>query len=168
MTTPTTLPASSAAVARPVARNVPPTDGAAGTSGNFDGVDALLADARSRLHRLPPRAAYAAVRTGALLVDIRPAAQRAAEGELGASVRPLVIERNVLEWRLDPNGDARLPQASADRPVVVICQEGYASSLAADSLRSLGLAATDVEGGYAAWRALGLPVTPEPAPVDPS
>lgn len=157
-----TSAAASPAIADQVPRQTPTPDAPI-----FDGVDALLADARSRLHRLPPRAAYAAVRAGALLVDIRPDAQRAAEGELGASVRPLVIERNVLEWRIDPRSDARLPRAADGSPVIVICQEGYTSSLAADSLRSLGVPATDVEGGYAAWRALGLPATPDPTPVDP-
>ena len=98
------------------------------------------------------------MRDGALLVDIRPAAQRAAEGEVPGA---LVIERNVLEWRLDPASDARLPQASSyDLPVILMCSEGYASSLAAASLQDLGLsAATDLDGGFRAWAAAGLPAT---------
>ena len=74
----------------------------------------------------------------------------------------LVIERNVLEWRLDPRSDARVPEASYDRRVIILCQEGYQSSLAADALQSLGIQrATDVEGGFDAWRADGLPVGDE-------
>jgi rhodanese-related sulfurtransferase len=98
---------------------------------------------------------------GALLVDIRPQAQRAAEGELPGA---LVVERNVLEWRLDPASDARLPEAGDyRRPVIVVCSEGYASSLAAASLQDLGLVnATDLAGGFRAWAGSGLPVTPGP------
>ncbi len=126
-------------------------------------MDALLADARSRLERITPRAAYDELTTGnALIVDIRPAAQRATHGEVPASLPVLVIERNVLEWRLDPRSDARVPEASYDRRVIVLCQEGYQSSLAADALQSLGIQrATDVEGGFDAWRADGLPVGDE-------
>ena len=95
---------------------------------------------------------------GALLVDIRPAAQRTIEGEVPGA---LVIERNVLEWRLDPTSDARLPQAVGhDVRVLVLCSEGYTSSLAAAALVEIGLhRATDVEGGFQAWRAAGLPTT---------
>jgi rhodanese-related sulfurtransferase len=91
-------------------------------------------------------------------VDIRPAAQRAEEGQVPGA---LVIERNVLEWRLDPVSDARLPEAgSYDLRVIVMCSEGYASSLAAASLHDLGLsAATDLAGGFRAWARAGLPVT---------
>lgn len=97
------------------------------------------------------------MRAGALLVDIRPAAQRAEEGQVPGA---LVIERNVLEWRLDPASDARLPEAgSYDLRVIVMCSEGYASSLAAASLQDLGLsAATDLAGGFRAWARAGLPV----------
>jgi rhodanese-related sulfurtransferase len=123
-----------------------------------DGIDAMLADARSRLERVDVERAYCETVDGAVLVDIRPAAQRAAEGEVYAGLRPLVIERNVLEWRLDPRSDARLPQASYDLRILVLCQEGYTSSLAADALRSLGLDATDVVGGFKAWREAQLPV----------
>jgi rhodanese-related sulfurtransferase len=86
------------------------------------------------------------------VVDIRPEAQRASEGQLPGS---LIIERNVLEWRFDPTSDARLPLADYELQVILICQEGYASSLAAASLQDLGLhRASDVIGGYAAWRGL--------------
>jgi rhodanese-related sulfurtransferase len=121
----------------------------------------VLAQARRRLKRLGPQQAYDAMRTGALLVDIRPQAQRAAEGEVPGA---LVVERNVLEWRLDPASDARLPEAADyGRQVIVICSEGYASSLAAASLHDLGLAnATDVTGGFGAWAESGLPVAPGP------
>ncbi|MFC6704487.1 rhodanese-like domain-containing protein [Flexivirga alba] len=126
----------------------------------FAGVDHQLADARSRLQRLSPRAAFQEVLwRRATLVDIRPAAQRTSEGEPAAALGALTIERNVLEWRLDPRSDARLPIAAPGLRVIVLCQEGYASSLAADSLVSLGIRhATDVIGGFAAWRSLGLPV----------
>ena len=122
-----------------------------------DGVDALLTDARSRLDRIDVETAYRETLDGALLVDIRPAAQRAEEGEVSPALRPLVIERNVLEWRLDPRSEARLPEASYDARILVLCQEGYTSSLAADALRSLGLDATDVVGGFKAWREAHLP-----------
>ncbi|MEH0936202.1 rhodanese-like domain-containing protein [Micromonospora psammae] len=120
------------------------------------GIDELLADARARLRRLDPEQAHLAYRGGALLVDIRPAAQRGAHGTVPGA---LVIERNVLEWRLDPRCPARLPEAvDYHRPVVVICQEGYTSSLAAAALQDLGLRrATDVVGGFVAWRIAGLP-----------
>lgn len=121
-------------------------------------IDEILADRRRRLRRLPPTEAYARVRDGAVLVDIRPAAQRAAEGEVPGA---LVVERNVLEWRFDPQCAARLPQATGyDVEVIVLCSEGYTSSLAAASLHDLGLTrATDVIGGFKAWRAAGLPAT---------
>ena len=126
----------------------------------FDGVDAMLADARSRLDRISAEQAFEEVSRGdALLVDIRPASQRDADGEVAASLEPLVVERNHLEWRFDPRSDARLPQAAYDARVVVLCQEGYTSSLAADALVRLGVSrATDVIGGFQAWQAAGLPV----------
>lgn len=122
------------------------------------GIDEILAGARARLQRLDPHAVDAALRRGAVLVDIRPAAQRAEHGEIPGAV---LIERNVLEWRLDPRSDARLSFAdSYDLEVIVTCQEGYTSSLAAASLQDLGLhRATDLAGGYAAWRIAGLPTT---------
>jgi rhodanese-related sulfurtransferase len=121
-------------------------------------IDELLDDARSRLVRVLPAEAAARVAAGAVLVDIRPAAQRSREGEVPGA---LVVERNVLEWRFDPASDARLPEATGyDVDVVVLCSEGYTSSLAADALRALGLTrATDVIGGYWAWVAAGLPTT---------
>ena len=117
----------------------------------------ILDDARARLVRLGPAETDAAVRDGAVLIDIRPAAQRAEHGEIPGA---LIIERNVLEWRLDPRSDARLPFADHyDLPVIVTCQEGYTSSLAAAALQDLGLRrATDLDGGFAAWRDAGLPV----------
>jgi rhodanese-related sulfurtransferase len=117
-------------------------------------VDQMLARARASLSRLEPARAAAAVAGGALLVDIRPAAQRAAEGTIPGA---LVIERNVLEWRLDPSCDAALPEASYRRHVIVFCSEGYTSSLAAASLRELGVDATDLAGGFRAWVGAGLP-----------
>jgi rhodanese-related sulfurtransferase len=119
-------------------------------------VDDLLAEARSRITRLTPVEADARRTAGAVLVDIRPAAQRALEGWVPGA---LVVERNVLEWRFDPASDSRLPEATGyDVDVVVLCSEGYTSSLAADALRSLGLTrASDVVGGFSAWVAAGLP-----------
>lgn len=121
-------------------------------------IDDILGEARRRLVRLDPRQAHAETRDGALLVDIRPTAQRADEGEVPGA---LIVERNVLEWRLDPASDARLPEATGhDLRVIVLCSEGYTSSLAAASLHDLGLTrATDVVGGFRAWRAAGLPTT---------
>jgi rhodanese-related sulfurtransferase len=96
-------------------------------------------------------------------VDIRPAWQRGEDGEVPGS---LVVERNHLEWRLHPGSDARLPQAKVGTRWIVLCREGYASSLAAASLVSLGLPATDVDGGILAWRAAGLPVVEGTTPVE--
>ena len=120
-------------------------------------VDDLLVAARARLDRPDPHRAAELVRRGAILVDTRPGWQRAEEGELPGA---LVIERNHLEWRLDPASTARIPEA-VDHDVVwiVVCSEGYSSSLAAASLQDLGLRhATDLAGGFRAWRAAGLPV----------
>lgn len=121
-------------------------------------IDDVLAEARAGLHRLNPTDAWDALAAGALLVDIRPAAQRAAEGEVPQAV---VIERNVLEWRLDPASDHRISAATGyDLQVIVLCSAGYTSSLAAAALADLGLhRATDVVGGFHAWAAAGLPVT---------
>jgi rhodanese-related sulfurtransferase len=125
----------------------------------------LLAEARAGLHRLDPAQTAAAHRAGAVLVDIRPHALRAAEGEIPGS---LVVERNVLEWRFDPASDARLPVTGYGVHVVVVCSEGYTSSLAAHALRRLGLdRATDLAGGYRAWRAAGLPTVPGGTPAVP-
>ncbi|HYO00388.1 MAG TPA: rhodanese-like domain-containing protein [Mycobacterium sp.] len=117
-------------------------------------IDAVLESARARLARIEAGDVPAAVARGAVLVDIRPAAQRASEGEVASAV---VIERNVLEWRLDPTSEARLPQAvDDDVEWLVLCSEGYTSSLAAASLLDLGLhRATDVVGGHQALRSTG-------------
>jgi rhodanese-related sulfurtransferase len=131
------------------------------------GIDEILAAARARLRRLDPEPAHLAYRSGALLVDIRPAGQRAAHGTVPGA---LAVERNVLEWRFDPRCPARLPQAvDYDVPVVILCQEGYTSSLAAAALQDLGLhRATDVVGGFAAWRIAGLPTLGPTPPHRPS
>jgi rhodanese-related sulfurtransferase len=123
--------------------------------------DRLLAEARARLHRLKPHDAAEAVRAGAFLVDTRPEYQRRADGEIPGAI---VIERNHLEWRLDPRGDFRIPEAVHERVHwLVICDEGYSSSLAAASLQAIGLVnATDVVGGFQEWRSAGLPVTRDP------
>ena len=120
-------------------------------------IDQLLEEARARLHRLDPHQAAAVVADGGLLVDIRPAAQRQQEGEVPAAI---VVERNVLEWRLDPTSPHRLAQVQDhDQPIVIMCSEGYTSSLAAAVLKDLGLyRATDLVGGYHAWARAGLPV----------
>ncbi|WPB90453.1 rhodanese-like domain-containing protein [Streptomyces malaysiensis] len=120
-------------------------------------VDELLAEAREELDRLEPLDAAAAQVEGALLVDIRYAALRERDGTIPGA---LIVERNELEWRLDPQCDHRLPEATHHGlRVVVVCNEGYASSFAAVSLRRLGLErATDLIGGFQAWRATGLPV----------
>jgi rhodanese-related sulfurtransferase len=119
-------------------------------------IDEILVAARDRLDRVEPGQAYA--ERDAVLVDIRPAAQRADEGEIPGA---LVVERNHLEWRFDPESDARLPEATGyDVRVVVFCSEGYTSSLAAAALQDLGLSrSTDVIGGFKAWAAEGLPTT---------
>ena len=118
----------------------------------------LLSEARARLNRLGPAAVHEAMGRGAVLIDIRPAAQRAEFGEIPGAI---IIERNVLEWRLDPRSDARLDFAGRyDLEVIITCQEGYTSSLAAAALLDLGLhKATDLDGGFAAWQAYGLPTT---------
>jgi rhodanese-related sulfurtransferase len=122
-------------------------------------VDRLLAQARLGLRRVDPQQAKQIADEGGLLIDIRPAAQRAEFGEVPGA---LIVERNNLEWRLDPGGSHRLPEAeNPDRPVVIICQEGYASSLAAVSLSGVGrTAVTDLDGGFVAWKEAGLPTTP--------
>ncbi|GGQ79414.1 rhodanese-like domain-containing protein [Streptomyces pilosus] len=127
--------------------------------GDAVGIDELLERVRAGYERVDAPDAYQAARAGeALLVDIRYAALRDRDGLVPGA---LVVERNELEWRLDPRGSHRLPEATGhDLRVVVICNEGYASSLAAESLHRLGLRrATDLVGGFQAWRAAGLPVT---------
>ncbi|MFE1961952.1 rhodanese-like domain-containing protein [Streptomyces sp. NPDC059479] len=122
------------------------------------GIDELLERVREGLDRIEPREAFEAAAEGALLVDIRYAALRERDGLIPGA---LVVERNELEWRLDPLGSHRAAEATShDLRVVVICNEGYASSLAAASLKTLGLhRATDLVGGFQAWKAEGLPVT---------
>ena len=110
-------------------------------------IDQLLAEARARLDRVDATAARAAMDDGALLVDIRSESQRASDGVVPGA---MFIPRNVLEWRVD--------QMSAAASVIVLCNEGYQSSLAAATLRDLGLDATDLVGGFQAWRDAGLPV----------
>jgi rhodanese-related sulfurtransferase len=120
-------------------------------------IEELLAQARRRLERLGPEAAQAAMTGGALLVDIRSESQRAADGVVPASV---FIPRNVLEWRCDPASEWRDERIEPARRLIVMCSEGYQSSLAAATLCELGLDATDLVGGFLAWRAAGLPVLP--------
>ncbi|MDF5758276.1 rhodanese-like domain-containing protein [Spongiactinospora sp. TRM90649] len=120
-------------------------------------IDDVLAAARARLSRLTPEEAAAAMTRGGLLVDTRPAGQREEGGEVPGAV---VIDRNVLEWRLDPASPHRLPVARDHAlRIIVMCRQGYSSSLAAASLQDLGLRhATDMTGGFDAWAAAGLPV----------
>ncbi len=122
-------------------------------------IDDLLAGARARLARLDAGAAHRALDQGARLVDIRSGAQIARDGAIPGA---LIVERNVLEWRLDPACDHRHPEAPGlDDHVILVCNEGYQSSLAAASLQQLGFTrATDLDGGFQAWRAAGYPVAP--------
>lgn len=120
------------------------------------GVEALLESARARLCRLSPGDAATAVRGGAGLVDIRPEWQRRLEGEVPGSV---VIERNHLEWRLDPASPDRIDGALPGRQWIIFCSEGYTSSLAADVLNSIGVTATDIVGGFHAWQQSGRPTS---------
>jgi rhodanese-related sulfurtransferase len=121
-------------------------------------IDDLLAEARARLTRLEPLEAARAVEAGAALIDIRPEFQRRADGEVPGAT---VIDRNVLEWRLDPACAHRIPElASRDRLIIVFCNEGYSSSLAAATLCELGLQATDVIDGFVGWVAAELPTRP--------
>jgi rhodanese-related sulfurtransferase len=127
-------------------------------------VDDVLDASRRGVRRLTPHEAAAAARRGALLVDTRTESQRRRQGEVPGA---LVIDRTVLEWRLDPRSDARISEATGDDlDVVVLCRQGYSSSLAAASLRDVGQhRATDVAGGVEAWIAAGLPVDDGPADV---
>ncbi|MDQ1015850.1 rhodanese-related sulfurtransferase [Streptomyces afghaniensis] len=134
------------------------TGGSGGVQRRPVGIDELLERVRAGYERIEPQEAYEAALAGdALLVDIRYAALRERDGLIPGA---LVVERNELEWRLDPQGSHRLPEATSHAlRVVVICNEGYASSLAVESLHQLGLhRATDLVGGFQAWRATGLPV----------
>lgn len=127
------------------------------------GVDALLEAARARLQRVTPERAAAEIAAGAGLVDIRPEWQRRLEGEIPGSV---IVERNHLEWRLDPGSPNRIEGAHEGRHWIVVCSEGYSSSLAADALNSIGVAATDVIGGFSAWASSGLPTSRSVTDVD--
>jgi len=120
-------------------------------------IDDVLTAARARLLRLDPRAAARAAAAGALLVDIRPVEVRRRDGEVPGA---LIVDRNVLEWRLDPSSPDRLTAVRGhDQTMILFCTEGYASSLAAAALQDLGLVnATDLEGGFLAWAAAGLAV----------
>ena len=128
--------------------------------GNRCRIDALLAEARAGHDRVAPADLAAEMAAGALVVDTRPAEQRHRDGDLPGAV---VVDRNVLEWRLDPTSPHHLPEADdLDLRVIVVCNEGFSSSLAAATLRHLGLhRATDLAGGYQAWR----PHLPSPRPT---
>jgi rhodanese-related sulfurtransferase len=128
------------------------------------GVADLLAQARAGAQRKSPHDTQRAVAAGALLIDTRTDVQRSAQGDLPGAI---VIDRTVLEWRLDPASPDHIPEATSyDREIIVVCRQGYSSSLAAASLRSLGLhRATDLIGGVEAWLEAGLPTTTSPADV---
>ena len=129
--------------------------GSAMTRTELRTIDDLLREARRTLSRLSPHEALVAQNAGALLVDTRAERDRIAEGAIPGAV---VIERTVLEWRLDPASATCLPIASHDLHVVVVCNDGYSSSLAAATLQRLGIRrATDLEGGFRAWKAARLP-----------
>jgi rhodanese-related sulfurtransferase len=126
-------------------------------------IDDLIERTRAQLKRVEaPEAAEMAL-AGALLVDTRPVELRLADGEIPGA---LVIDRNQLEWRLDPSSEyrhARVDRGDFERPVIVFCDEGYASSLAAATLQSLGLInVADMVGGFQAWVAAGLDVIAVP------
>jgi rhodanese-related sulfurtransferase len=120
-------------------------------------IDELLERVRGRIDRVEPAEAARRLAAGALLIDTRPVEQRVRDGEVPGAV---VVDRNVLEWRLDPASPYRIPEVTGyDLEVIVLCNQGYSSSLVADTLRTLGLRrAADVVGGFEAWAALGLPV----------
>jgi rhodanese-related sulfurtransferase len=117
-------------------------------------IDRALADARAGLDRVDVRDLAAEMKAGALVVDTRPVEQRERDGDLPGA---LVVDRNVLEWRLDPTSPHRIPEATdVGRRIIVVCNEGYSSSLAAATLQQLGLQhATDLVGGYQAWLLAG-------------
>ncbi|MCW2831282.1 MAG: sulfurtransferase [Aeromicrobium sp.] len=126
-------------------------------------VDALLAAARAEIERFDPHTAQSRVVDGAIIVDIRPGWQRESDGEIPGSV---IVERNHLEWRLHPESGASLPLAADGQAWIVVCTEGYTSSLAAASLVSLGLPAGDIIGGIHAWRDAGLPIVAGPTELE--
>lgn len=120
-------------------------------------IDELLAEARRRIRRLTPDEAHQAQSRGAIIVDTRDSADRQAEGSIPGAI---VVTRNTLEWRIDPTAEQPDPLISDfERELIIVCNDGYASSLAADSLLRIGHPApADVIGGFRAWRAMGLPV----------
>ena len=125
------------------------------TTGPF-GIEHLLAESRGKFERVDPEQAAELQRDGGLIIDIRPESNRLTEGSIPGA---LTVERIVLEWRLDPAGQHRLAGLRPHQPVVIVCNEGYSSSLAAAQARELGLTrATDLIGGFRAWKAAGLPV----------
>lgn len=130
----------------------------------FGGVDELLARARDGVRRLEAWEVPGAMDDGALLIDTRTDRQRARQGDLPGAI---VIDRTVLEWRLDPASANRIPEATGhDVPIVVVCRQGFSSSLAAASLRAIGLhRATDLAGGVEAWIEAGMPMATGPADV---
>ena len=140
------------------------TTGVEAPAGAAIGVDILLERARAGMRRLDPYQTRAAVAAGALLIDTRTDVQRRRQGDLPDAV---VIDRTVLEWRLDPASPDRIPEATGyDVEIIVVCRQGYSSSLAAASLRALGLhRATDLAGGFEAWQAAGLPISDAPADI---
>ena len=120
-------------------------------------VDDLLREARARIARVSPAAAWEAMGGGALLVDVRPESQRSRDGEVPGAV---AIGLDVLEWRLDPDSPSRFARVALDRPVIVLCNQGYSSSLAGARLVDLGFTSVaDIEGGFEAWVAADLPIT---------
>lgn len=126
---------------------------------NISAIDRSLADARALIApRVRPSKLASEMLAGALVIDIRPAGLRARDGLLEGAV---IVERNVLEWRLDPTSAYRLAEMDgANRRVIIVCDEGYASSLAAAALAELGLTnVTDLEGGFQAW------ITPQESDV---
>ncbi len=128
-----------------------------------DGIASALARARESLQRLTPREVLDALADGALVIDTRTDVQRAEQGNLSGA---LVIDRTVLEWRLDPASPDRIPEADQDALIIVICRQGYSSSLAAAGLSAIGLhRATDMIGGVESWLEQRLPVTWQPADV---
>ncbi|HSO96639.1 MAG TPA: rhodanese-like domain-containing protein [Acidimicrobiia bacterium] len=131
------------------------------------GIEAWLASVRAGWDRITPTHAATEAAAGALLVDIRPLEQRRRQGDVPGAV---ILGRTVLEWRLAPTSAHRIPQTARDARVIVLCGQGYSSSVAVTSLRALGLDATDVVGGVEAWTAAGLPIEPchGPSPEEAS
>jgi rhodanese-related sulfurtransferase len=127
-------------------------------------IDELVARVRAVLLRVAPQDLAAEMRAGALVIDVRPAEQRARDGAMPGAI---VVDRNVLEWRLDPASPHRLAEVTGyDQRVIVVCNEGFSSSLAAATLHDLGLhRATDLVGGYQAWRAGTEEAVPDPQHV---